>query len=88
LFKIYLSTTELHEDDDDRRNAWDVLPEDMQRQLDILRSDELALDEAEERTERVRLVADLIASMTEKQLLVTHRRLMGYESGSVADLIY
>ncbi len=37
--------------------------------------------------ERARLVADLIASMTEQQALLLHQRLMGLAPGSVRDLI-
>ena len=37
--------------------------------------------------ERARIVADLIASMTEQQALLFHQRLMGLHPGSVRDLI-
>jgi hypothetical protein len=43
--------------------------------------------EAATREERVRLVADLISSMTERQLMTTHRKLTGTEPGSISDLI-
>jgi hypothetical protein len=32
------------------------------------------------------VVADLISSMTERQLLMTHRKLTGIELGSITDL--
>jgi dGTP triphosphohydrolase len=37
--------------------------------------------------DQVRLVADLISSMTERQLMVTHRKLTGIEPGSITDLM-
>lgn len=37
--------------------------------------------------ERARMVADIISSMTERQLLLTHRKLTGIELGSITDLI-
>jgi dGTP triphosphohydrolase len=36
---------------------------------------------------RVRVVADLISSMTEQQLMMTHHKLFGVELGSITDLI-
>jgi dGTP triphosphohydrolase len=35
----------------------------------------------------VRVVADLISSMTEDQLMLTHHKLFGIELGSITDLI-
>jgi dGTPase len=37
--------------------------------------------------ERIRIVSDLISSMTEQQLLKTHQRLVGLSPGSVMDVI-
>jgi dGTP triphosphohydrolase len=46
-------------------------------------------DGGEEGTEegRVRIVADLISSMTEQQMIMTHRKLTDIELGSITDLI-
>lgn len=56
---------------------WRIFPESYQEQLRGITSDE----------ERIRLVVDLISSMTEQQLLNMHRRLMGLSLGSVLDPI-
>jgi dGTPase len=45
------------------------------------------MQNAATREERVRLVADLISSMTERQLMITHRKLNGTKPGSITDLI-
>lgn len=45
------------------------------------------MQNAATREEWVRLVADLISSMTERQLMITHRKLNGTEPGSITDLI-
>ena len=45
------------------------------------------LNGAADEEQRVRVVADLISSMTERQLTITHRRLTGVESGSITDLL-
>jgi dGTPase len=54
----------------------------MQPFQDLLQS----VDVTEDR-ERARIVADLIASMTEQQALLFHQRLLGLSPGSVRDLI-
>ena len=75
LFKIYLDASV--SDDADARG---VLPTSQQEQLELL-ADETIEDG------RVRIVADLISSMTEQQMMVTHRKLTGVELGSITDLI-
>lgn len=45
------------------------------------------IDNAGGHEERVRIVSDLISSMTEPQLLRTHQRLIGITPGSVTDVI-
>jgi dGTP triphosphohydrolase len=57
-----------------------VFPTSQQEQLELL-ADETIEDG------RVRIVADLISSMTEQQMMVTHRKLTGVELGSITDLI-
>ncbi len=54
-----------------------ILPEAYQKRI----------DEAENEDEIVRSIADVISSMTERQLLVTHRKLTGIELGSITDLL-
>jgi dGTPase len=72
LFKIYLHAG-ASEDSDVRG----ILPESQKEQL----------RRAGTKEERVRIVADLISSMTEQQLMMTHRKLTGIELGSITDLI-
>jgi dGTPase len=72
LFKIYLDAG-VSEDADVRG----ILPESQKEQL----------RRAETKEEQVRIVADLISSMTEQQLMMTHRKLTGIELGSITDLI-
>jgi len=45
------------------------------------------IDAAESEAEVVRSIADVISSMTERQLLVTHKKLSGIELGSITDLL-
>jgi dGTPase len=45
------------------------------------------VEDADGDEERVRIVADMISSMTEEQLQKTHRRLTGLSPGSVMDII-
>jgi len=45
------------------------------------------LDDAPDKERRARVVADLISSMTERQLLMIHRKLTGTELGSITDLM-
>jgi dGTPase len=72
LFKIYLDAG-VSEDSDVRG----ILPESQKEQL----------IRAETKEQQVRVVADLISSMTEQQLMMTHRKLTGIELGSITDLI-
>jgi dGTPase len=72
LFQIYLDAG-VSEDADVRG----ILPESQKEQL----------RRAETKEEQVRIVADLISSMTEQQLMMTHRKLTGIELGSITDLI-
>jgi dGTPase len=72
LFEIYLHAG-ASEDSDVR----DILPESQKEQLRRAGTEE----------EQVRIVADLISSMTEQQLMMTHRKLTGIELGSITDLI-
>jgi dGTPase len=72
LFKIYLHAG--GSEDSDLRG---ILPESQKEQL----------RRAETNEQQVRVVADLIALMTEQQLMMTHRKLTGIELGSIADLI-
>jgi dGTPase len=72
LFKIYLEAG-VSEDSGVRG----ILPESQQDQL----------RQAETKEQQVRVVADLISSMTEQQLMMTHRKLTGIELGSITDLI-
>lgn len=72
LFKIYLEATGSSDAD-----LIGMIPEEHREQLG---------EDPDERT-RARVVADLISSMTERQLLITHRKLSGVELGSITDLI-
>jgi dGTP triphosphohydrolase len=45
------------------------------------------LRQSDTHEERVRVAADLISSMTEDQLMLTHHKLFGIELGSITDLI-
>lgn len=45
------------------------------------------IETTDEYEERIRIVADLISSMTEQQLLKTHQRLTGLSPSSVMDVI-
>lgn len=54
-----------------------IMPEAYQKRMDA----------AENEDEIVRLIADVISSMTERQLLVTHKKLTGIELGSITDLL-
>lgn len=72
LFEVYLDATMC--EDDDRRG---ILPASQQEHLKGANTTE----------GRVRVVADLISSMTEQQLMMTHHKLFGVELGSITDLI-
>jgi dGTPase len=72
LFDAYYGAT--GSEDDDLRG---ILPADASAKL----------GEAAEEVQRVRVVADLISSMTERQLALTHLRLTGVEPGSITDLL-
>jgi dGTPase len=72
LFKIYLDAGASENSD-----VRGILPESQKEQL----------RRAETKEEQVRIVADLISSMTEQQLMMTHRKLTGIELGSITDLI-
>jgi dGTPase len=72
LFKIYLDAG-VSEDADVRG----IVPESQKEQLRRVGTKE----------QQVRVVADLISSMTEQQLMMTHRKLTGIEQGSITDLI-
>lgn len=72
LFNIYLEAS--RSDDPDQQG---ILPT-AEREL---------IEESPSKQERVRLVADLISSMTEAQLTVAHRKLTGIEPGSITDLL-
>lgn len=75
LFDIYFEATGSSDE-----NLHGILPEGGREELGRL---EGATDEAG----RARLVADIISSMTERQLLLTHRKLTGIELGSITDLM-
>lgn len=72
LFNIYFRAS--GSSDDDLRG---ILPESQLEQLHHTQDKEI----------RARIVADLISSMTEQQLLVTHKKLRGIELGSITDLV-
>jgi dGTPase len=72
LFKIYLDAG-VSED----ANVRGILPESQKVQLRRVGTKE----------QQVRVVADLISSMIEQQLMLTHRKLTGIELGSITDLI-
>ena len=72
LFSTYMQAS-----DDGDRDTLGIFPVSQQEQM----------QNAATREERVRLVADLISSMTERQLMTTHRKLTGTEPGSIMDLI-
>lgn len=72
LFKSYFLATKAS--DSDLRG---ILPESY---ADLL-------DDEPDKAKRARIVADLISSMTERQLLMIHKRLTGIELGSITDLM-
>jgi dGTPase len=72
LFDIYMQASE-----DEDRDTLGIFPVSQQEQMQNAATQE----------ERVRIVADLISSMTERQLMITHRKLTGTEPGSITDLI-
>jgi len=72
LFRTYMEATEGKD-----REALSIFPASQQEQM----------QEAATQEERIRLVADLISSMTEQQLMITHRKLTGTDPGSITDLI-
>lgn len=73
LFRIYRSAANSSE-----RDLRGILPDSQQEQL------QTAVGNSEE---CIRVVADLISSMTERQLMITHRKLTGIELGSITDLV-
>jgi dGTPase len=81
LFRIYWTACKSPSKDEDRRNAWEILPEDVRIKLNRV-GDGIAHED------KVRTIADLIASMTERQLIITHSKLTGTTPGSISDLIY
>jgi dGTPase len=72
LFGTYMQASE-----DEDRATLGIFPVSQQEEM----------QNAGTREERVRLVADLISSMTERQLMITHRKLTGIEPGSITDLM-
>jgi len=72
LFGTYMQASE-----DEDRATLGIFPVSQQEEM----------QNASTREERVRLVADLISSMTERQLMITHRKLTGIEPGSITDLM-
>lgn len=72
LFEIYFEATGSSDSD-----LQGVLPESHLERL----------EDTPDETTRARVVADLISSMTERQLLVTHRKLAGIDLGSITDLM-
>lgn len=78
LFDIYFQATGSSDDD-----LLGILPEGSREELRRLERLEGAPDAAR----RARMVADIISSMTERQLLLTHRKLTGIELGSITDLM-
>lgn len=78
LFRIYFAATGSSKD-----AHRGILPEGSIEQLDQLKSAGNAPDKAS----RARVVSDIISSMTERQLLLTHRKLTGIELGSMTDLL-
>jgi len=72
LFEIYLDAG-VSED----ANVRGILPESQKEQLRRVGTKE----------QQVRVVADLISSMTEQQLMLTHRKLTGIDLCSITDLI-
>ena len=59
------------------RRSLGIFPVGNQEQLETAASDE----------DKIRLVADFMASMTENQAFVMHRRLTGAAPGSVTDIL-
>jgi dGTPase len=78
LFDIYFKTTGSSD-----RDLRGILPEGSLEELGRMEQHEDRPDEVT----RARIVADIISSMTERQLLLTHRKLTGIELGSITDLI-
>ena len=60
-----------------REERLGIIPEAYQKRVDA----------AESEAQVVRSIADVISSMTERQLLVTHKKLSGIELGSITDLL-
>jgi dGTP triphosphohydrolase len=77
-FDIYFKTTGSSD-----RDLRGILPEGSLEELGRMEQHEDRPDEVT----RARIVADIISSMTERQLLLTHRKLTGIELGSITDLI-
>ena len=71
LFGIYLEAVR-------ERGESRVIPPGYREELEVADGD---------KEQRVRIVADMISSMTEEQLLKTHHRLTGLSPGSVMDII-
>lgn len=72
LFKIYQEATGSSDVD-----LIGIVPEGHREQL----------GESPDQATQARVVADLISAMTERQLLMTHRKLTGIELGSITDLV-
>jgi dGTPase len=72
LFRAYYRAT-----DSSDRDLGGIFPE----------SHRHLLDDAPDKGGRARVIADLISSMTERQLLMIHRKLTGIELGSITDLM-
>jgi dGTPase len=72
LFDTYMQASE-----DEDRATLGIFPVSQQEEM----------QNASTQEERVRMVADLISSMTERQLMITHRKLTGIEPGSITDLM-
>jgi dGTPase len=62
---------------------WDIFPIRYREQLDQLERD----GKYEQKEERIRIVADLIAGMTEQQAVAMYQRLTGNSFGTVLDAI-
>jgi dGTP triphosphohydrolase len=72
LFGTYMQASE-----DGDRDTLGIFPVSQQEQMENAATGEV----------RVRLIADLISSVTERQLMITHRKLTGTEPGSITDLV-
>jgi dGTPase len=78
LFDVYVRET-------GNREQWSIFPGGYRESLQEI---EDTVGEADRSQFRVRVVADLISSMTEHQAVAMYRRLKGGELGSVLDVTY